>query len=216
MICVAISDKDYRKAIAILPGVEMAEIRLDLTEYDDEAIDVVFGQENANFIATCRPDNMTEKEQYFKLRRAIEAGANYVDIELDASEDQRKALIEVAKSNNCRVIISYHNFTETPGMRKLFDIADECYHKGADVAKIATKVNFFEDNARLISLYSVNKPMVALGMGAAGKVSRIVAPLLGAEFTFAAEDGGAETAPGQITYSKMKELVDTINETLNE
>jgi 3-dehydroquinate dehydratase type I len=119
MICVAISDKDYRKAIAMLPGVEMAEIRLDLTEYDDEAIDVVFGQENANFIATCRPDNMTEKEQYFKLRRAIEAGANYVDIELDASEDQRKALIEVAKSNNCRVIISYHNFTETPGNAKV-------------------------------------------------------------------------------------------------
>jgi 3-dehydroquinate dehydratase type I len=214
MICVSISDKDWRKGIAILSGVEMAEIRLDLTEYDDEAIDMVFSQD-LPLIATCRPDNMTEKDQYFKLRRAIEAGAKYVDIELEANAEQREALIKVAKDNNCKVIISYHNYKETPGMQKLFNIADECYHKGADVAKLATHVNFFEDNAKLISLYSINKPMVAIGMGEVGKVSRVMASLMGAEFTFAAEGGGKETAPGQITYSKMQHLVDTINETLN-
>ena len=215
MICVAISDKDWRKAISILPKVDMAEIRLDLTEYDDEAIDMVFSQDTT-LVATCRPDNMTEKDQYFKLRRAIEAGAKYVDIELEASKEQREAIIKVAKENSCRVIVSYHNFDETPGMRELFNIADECYHKGADVAKLATRVNFFEDNAKLVSLYSINKPMVSVGMGEAGKVSRIMAPLMGAEFTFAAEDDGQQTAPGQITYSKMKKLVDTINKTLNE
>ena len=215
MICVAISDKDWRKAIAMMSQIEMAEVRLDLTEYDDEAIDMVFSQETI-LIATCRPDNMTEKDQYFKLRRAIEAGAKYVDIEIEAGQEQREAIVKIAKENNCRVIISYHNFDETPGMRELFNIADECYRLGADVAKLATRVNFFEDNAKLISLYSINKPIVALGMGEAGKVSRVMAPLMGAEFTFAAEDEGNETAPGQIRYSKMKHLINTINQTLNE
>ncbi len=214
MICVAISDKDYRKCLAILPNVQMAEIRLDLTEYDDETIDLVFGQDY-NLIATCRPDNMSEKEQYFKLRRAIEAGATYVDLELEASKEQKKAIIEIAQKHNCRVIISYHNYVETPSMNELFSIADRCYQVGADVAKVATRVNFSEDNAKLLALYSISKPMVALGMGEAGKVSRIVGPLMGAEFTFAAEDGGHETAPGQIPYSAMEALVDTINKTLN-
>jgi 3-dehydroquinate dehydratase I len=215
MICVAISDKDYRKCISVLTEVEMAEIRLDLTEYDEETIDLVFGQE-IPLVATCRPDKMTEKEQYIKLRRAIEAGAKYVDIEIEANKEQREALVEVARKNNCKVIISYHNYTETPGLRELFNIVDECFNKGADVAKVATMVNSNSDNARLLSLYSEPKPIVAIGMGELGKISRIIAPLLGAEFTFAAEDLGEATAPGQISYSKMKALLDSIIKTLVE
>ena len=34
MICVAISDKNIDNCLAILEQVEMAEIRLDLTEFD--------------------------------------------------------------------------------------------------------------------------------------------------------------------------------------
>jgi 3-dehydroquinate dehydratase-1 len=210
MICVAISDKDYRKCIATLSEVEMAEIRLDLTEFDDETIDVVFGQD-LPLVATCRLGTMTEKMQYFKLRRAIEAGAAYVDIEIEASIEQKNALIEVAKENNCKVIISYHNFDETPGMKELFKIADDCYQQGADVAKLATMVNASSDNARLLSLYSIDKPMVALGMGQLGKVTRITATFLGAEFTFASEPGGVETAPGQIAYPEMEQILNTID-----
>lgn len=213
MICVAISDKDLRKCIALLTEVEMAEIRLDLTEFDDEAIDAVFAQD-VPLIATCRPDNYTEKEQYFKLRRAIEAGAAYVDIEIEASDEQRNALIDIAKKHDCKVIISYHNYEKTPGMRELFTIADDCYAKGADVAKLATMVNSKSDNANLMSLYSLDKPIVALGMGEKGKVSRVVAPLMGSEFTFAAQDNSEGTAPGQISYSEMKKLLDSINKTV--
>lgn len=213
MICVAISDNDLRTCIALLTEVEMAEIRLDLTEFDDEAIDAVFAQD-VPLIATCRPDKLTEKDQYFKLRRAIEAGATYVDIEIEASDEQRNALIEIAIKHECKVIISYHNYEKTPGMRELFSIVDDCFAKGADIAKLATMVNSKSDNANLMSLYSIDKPLVALGMGEKGKVSRVVAPLLGAEFTFASEDNSEGTAPGQISYSEMKKLLGTINKTI--
>ena len=213
MICVAISDKDYRKCIGLLTEVEMAEIRLDLTEFDDEAIDAVFAQ-NVPLVATCRPDNMTEKDQYFKLRRAIEAGAAYVDIEIEAPDDQREAIADIARKHGCKVILSYHNYNETPGLRDLFSIVDECFAKGADVAKLATMVNSKKDSANLLALYSVEKPIVAVGMGELGKLSRVAAPFMGAEFTFAAEDGSTGTAPGQITYSTMKKLLDTIKEVI--
>jgi len=214
MICVAISDKDYRKCLTLLQEVDMAEIRLDLTDFDNEIIGLVFTQD-IPLIATCRPEKVGLNVQQTRLKKAIESGAKYVDIEIEAPEKQRKELIEYARKKDCKVIISYHNYEETPGMRELFAIADECYKLGADIAKIATMVNSSSDNARIMSLYSVEKPIVALGMGALGKVTRIAAPLFGAEFTFAADDSGKETAPGQIAYSSMKELFEKISNTMN-
>jgi 3-dehydroquinate dehydratase-1 len=83
---------------------------------------------------------------------------------------------------------------------------------GADIAKLATFSKSKADNARLLSLYSNDKPIVALGMGETGKITRLMAPLLGAEFTFAAMDDGQPTAPGQITYSNMKEILNKLSQ----
>lgn len=206
MICVAISNSDYRQCLATLQGIEMAEIRLDLTGFDEETIDLVFSCK-VPLIATCRPDNLSESQQYKLLRRAIEAGAKYVDIELEASDEQKQRIMEVARRHECKIIISYHNYTETPGMRELFEIVDTCFEKGADIAKLATMVHNRVDNARLMSLYSDSRPLVAIGMGEEGKLSRVMAPLLGASFTFAAADGEVGTAPGQISYSDMKAIM---------
>lgn len=86
---------------------------------------------------------------------------------------------------------------------------------GADVAKVATQVNSKADNARLLSLYSNEKALVVLGMGEKGKITRLIASLLGAEFTFASMDDGEATAPGQISYSKMKTLIENLNKGLD-
>jgi 3-dehydroquinate dehydratase-1 len=214
MICVAISDKNPDKCLEILDSVEMAEIRLDLTGYDIQTIARVFAHPTPT-IATCRAEATSLDIQKSKLIKAIESGAKYVDIEIEVSEEECREIIECAKKHACKIIISYHNFTETPGLKELFTIADECYRRGADVAKLATMVNKPEDNARLMALYSIGKPIVSLGMGELGKVSRVVAPIIGAEFTFAAQDDGAETAPGQIKYSDMKKLLDQIELTIN-
>ena len=203
MICVAISDKSIKKCQAILDRVEMAEIRIDLTLFGPDEIKKVFSHPTPT-IATCRPDSLGKEKQLELLCLAIESGAKYVDIEIES--DQKQKIIDVARKHNCRVIVSYHNFNETPGLKKLFQITDECFAAEADVAKIVTMVNSQADCARLLSLYSNSKPMVVLGMGEMGKITRIMAPFLGAEFTFAAMDEGKETAPGQIPYLKMKEI----------
>lgn len=193
----------------------MAEIRLDMTDSSDAEIEEMFAQDVPK-IATCRFESTSLEVQKSKLIKAIQSGAEYVDIEIEAPKEQKEAIVAEAKKHNCKVIISYHNFNETPGLKELYQIADTCYNDGADVAKIATMVNHSEDNARLMSLYSLDKPVVSLGMGELGKITRLVSTLLGAEFSFASQDDGASTAPGQITYSAMKELIDKINKVINK
>ena len=204
MICVAISDKNPDKCIELLGKVEMAEIRLDLTEYTSDEIIKVFSS-GTSCIATCRPDKVGLNKQYEALKTAMETGASYVDIEIEAPKEQREKLIKVAKANHARIIISYHNYNETPSIDELLKIVNECYEMGADVAKVAVQANSQQDAAKVLSLYSADKPVVALAMGEFGKITRLIAPMLGAEFTFASTDEGVGTAPGQITYSKMIE-----------
>jgi 3-dehydroquinate dehydratase I len=209
MICVAISDKNLQNCLETLQQVEMAEIRLDLTGFDDNAIKKVFATA-IPLIATCRPDNVGKEEQYRQLKIAIESGAKYVDIELETNKKQRKRIIETAQKNKCDIIISYHNFESTPGIKELNKKVSACYMFGADLAKIAVQVNSHEDNARILSLYNTKRRIVAIGMGELGKMTRVLAPLLGAEFTFAAMDSGLATAPGQIPYSILKSAVDKL------
>jgi 3-dehydroquinate dehydratase-1 len=191
----------------------MAEIRLDLTGFEGDILEKVFAHPTPT-IATCRPGSMGTEKQQSLLIAAMHAGAGYVDIELEAPEDHIREITALAKKLDCKVIISYHNYTETPGLKELYKIADTCYALGADIAKLAVKAGNRSDAARLLSLYSMNKPMVALSMGSEGKITRILSPFLGAVFTFAAMDEGEATAPGQILYSEMKELLDLIEKKL--
>jgi 3-dehydroquinate dehydratase I len=213
MICVSISDKSKENCLQILDTVELAEIRLDLTKSSSEDIVEIF-KHPVSKIATCRFENTGLEVQKQKLFLAIESGAKFVDVEIETPKEQREEIIDHARKYSCKVIISYHNYKETPGLKELFQIADECYKSGADIAKVASMVNSTADNARLMALYSIDKPLVSIGMGELGKVSRLVSVLLGAEFTFAAPDTGKPTAPGQIGFSGMQSLLEQIRKVI--
>jgi 3-dehydroquinate dehydratase-1 len=198
----------------ILDSVQMAEIRLDLNNFTDEETGRIFSHSTPT-IATCRPGKTRTEDQFRQLSTAIRAGSDYVDIEIESEKKQREAIISLAKEHTCKIIVSYHNFDITPGLKELCNILDQCFLLGADIAKITTQSNSQADNARLLSLYSDGRPMVVLGMGDIGRLTRIVSPILGAAFTFAAMDNGKETAPGQITYSHMLEILSKLENALN-
>lgn len=206
MICVSISDKDFTKCLSQLEKPLTAEIRLDKTEFTAAETDIVFALKK-KLIATCRPGRFTDAERLEILKHAIAAGASMVDIEYESAEGYRKELMEYARRYHCDVIISYHNFEFTPETAKLEKIMKDSFAMGADVVKIATMVNQNRDNSRLLSLYHLPGRLVALGMGELGKITRIVAPFLGAEFTFASPDGGDATAPGQICHTKLNDFI---------
>ena len=60
-----------------------------------------------------------------------------------------------------------------------------CFDAGADIAKIACKSHAEPDNARLLGLLDDPRQIVIVAMGAKGRITRALAPLLGSPFTFA-------------------------------
>lgn len=206
MICASIAEKDVNKCIEWLNSVEMAEIRIDLTEFDNNEIKKVFTHRK-KMIATCRPGKIRDEDRLEMLKTAIESGASYVDIEYEASEDYKNHLIDFAHKHQCNVIISYYNSDKTPELDELEEIVHSCYAQGADVAKIATHVNVNRDNSKILSLYKAPGRLVAIGIGDLGRISRIVAPFLGAEFTYASISEEKATTPGQISYDKLNHFI---------
>ncbi|MBN1186015.1 MAG: type I 3-dehydroquinate dehydratase [Bacteroidales bacterium] len=209
MICISLAEKDPSQCLNLLSQVEMAEIRLDLVNYCDADIKKIFSA-GKKLVATCRPKQYPDEKQMRSLTMAIQSGASYIDIEMEAPETIRKELIQVAKLNECDVILSYHNYSNTPDIVELNKMVEEMYSMGADVAKVATMANDMKDAAKILSLYSLGKRIVALGMGDAGKITRLMAPLFHAEFTFATLEKGKETAPGQVTKDQLIEILNLI------
>jgi 3-dehydroquinate dehydratase-1 len=206
MICASIIEKDVEKCIAAIHKVDMAEIRIELTEFSNEEIRKVFSI-GKKLIATCRPGKIKDAERVEMLRIAIESGATYVDLEYEATAEYKNDLIDFAHKHQCDAMISYHNYERTPELDELEQIVQNCYSQGADMAKIATHVNVNRDNSKILSLYKAPGRLVAIGMGDLGRISRIVAPFLGAEFTYASLNDSAATAPGQISYEKLSRFI---------
>lgn len=210
MICVSIQTKGIDACLAALEGVEMAEIRLDLTEIGEKDVERLFSTAKIPLIATCRYDAIDDPQRISLLSSAIKSGAAFVDIEIESDSTFKDTIKSIAKANNCRVIISYHNYKETPQRETLNLLVDQCIREGADIAKIATTANSVNDSARILGLYDKYPSVVALAMGNLGKITRVAAIKLGAPFTFAAKDASQATAPGQLTQKEFESIYSII------
>jgi len=206
MLCVSISEPSVRKILSLVRKSEMAEVRLDLMDLSDQDIETVFSG-GGKIIATCRAGKFSDEQRKKKLEKAIEAGASYVDIEIDAPDRFKEELVSTARRHNCKVILSYHNFTETPPTDELSKMVDASFAEGADIAKIACLANSESDTARILSLYAKHKNLVAFNMGEKGRITRVASLLMGAPFSYVSTGAANETAPGQITKKQMKTVL---------
>jgi len=207
MICVSIPEKQPDVCLQLIQQADMAEIRIDMAQFDAAAVASVFSQSTKPLIATCRPELVPDNERVALLSEAISHGAAYVDVEYEASSDIKQVLIAQAKKYGCKVIISYHNYTNTPSIEDLHAIIDNCFEWGADIAKIATTACSKADSARVLGLYATYQNIVALAMGECGAITRLANIYLGSPFTFAAIDELQKTAPGQFTVAEMNRLL---------
>jgi 3-dehydroquinate dehydratase-1 len=117
---------------------------------------------------------------------------------------------ELSRAHGVKLILSFHDFQGTPSSRDLQKLCDRMIRAGADVVKIATYARSWEDNLRLLSLIPYakkrNQRILAICMGEHGKMSRVFAPFMGMEWTYASLGNGRASAPGQLTVHEMKEL----------
>jgi len=209
-LCVSLSESNFPRCYAYAKQAEMAELRLDSLHFTEDELKTIFSLP-IPVIATCRAGKFEDKERIKCLKQAIRYGAKYVDIEIDTPESLQKELLSFAAENNCKTIISYHNFEETPPLSQIEKIMDSAKKLLPWKIKIATFANSQQDMATILSLYAKHRNLIAFCMGEQGVISRLTSLFLGAEFTYVSADKNHSTAPGQPDIETMKKWIETFN-----
>ncbi|MDR0560310.1 MAG: type I 3-dehydroquinate dehydratase [Prevotellaceae bacterium] len=211
-ICVSIGERTFDAIINVLDGFDFAEIRLDLSRIDRAEIMELFSSEK-QLVATCREGFYDRNSRLERLLTAVDAGAAFVDVETEADDGFLAAVSAAAAAKkNCKLIVSYHNFENTPPLKELTEIVNKCIRQGADIVKLVTSAVCQSDSARVLSLYEtfVDKNLIAFAMGDMGVITRIACTFLGAPYTYAAVSDKQPLAKGQISYLKMKNIFNNI------
>jgi len=212
---VSILPKTLAEALCLVEKAEEAhadfiEVRLDSFKEHSGLVDVAAHGKTLK-IATCKLQSCrgkfsgTETEQQQLLFSAAKSGFVYVDIEL--THAKLGETVTELKRLGVKPIISFHYFAETPSIAELNSVLAREVASGADICKIVTTANCIEDNLAVLnftSSASSKAKLVCFAMGEAGKVSRLLSPLFGGYFTFAALERGNETATGQLTIQEMQ------------
>jgi 3-dehydroquinate dehydratase-1 len=208
MICVSLADIDSSQIQSILDREDLVELRLDLL---DDVDPVRMCAHRADVVATMRPKSgVSDLTRLEILKGFIAAGAEYIDCEFDAPDSYQRELVDFARRYDCKVIISYHNFIDTPPSESLLEIITRARQLGGSIVKIACQANSIRDGLRLLSLLDDHSNLVIIGMGEYGKLARVLSPLLGGLFTYASADDDRLTAPGQISAAKLRAVYEQL------
>ena len=216
MICTTIQNRTLEEIIGLLEGseprIQMAEIRLDRCPLDIEEIESLFSSSDTPLVATCRvvdDGNGTWEEAEEKLTTAVEAGAAFLDLEIEAPKEVGKRLRRACTEYGTTMIRSSHFFAGTPSDDVLRNTVEKCRKFGGEIVKIAAMAKSGEDVARVLGLYSQEQTsqrqaeLIAFSMGETGRASRLECLRLGSPFTYAALNDNEAAAPGQWTYTEM-------------
>ena len=153
--------------------------------------------------------NAAEELAENQLMKAIEAGAKYVDLEMEAPPMMGRKIRQACQEHGSILIRSFHDFTGTPPEATLLSLLEKGRRFGGEVVKIVTTAVDEADAARVLALYREADPgtLAAFCMGPEGRESRLEALRLGAPFTYACLTAEEATAPGQWTTAEMRQAV---------
>lgn len=212
MICISLQGKGKEDLFRILdrPEVEMAEIRLDRCPLSEADIRDLFSLTDKPLVATCRISAAVRPaEAELRLTAAIEAGARFVDLEVEAPPQMGKRLRHLCREAGTTFIRSFHDFEGTPSLEELRETVARCRRFGAELTKIVTTARSEADVATVRALYQEGEEgrLLAFCMGARGRDSRFQCLSWGAPYTYASFAEGEEAADGQIPFVEMADAL---------
>lgn len=140
--------------------------------------------------------------------------AEFLDLELDLALNT--SVFDYGKKVDwTRVICSHHDFVGVPS--DLDRIFGRMLQTHARILKIAFQADDITDCIIAFQLLdrarSKNREMIAIAMGTAGIMTRVLGPSRGAFLTYGALQNESATAPGQITATELRTLyrIDSIS-----
>lgn len=172
---------------------------------------------NVPIIFTCRTSSdggliSPSSEYYVNLLRAavISGNADIVDVELNSGEEAVKEIIKASKDTGTGTILSFHNFSETPG--DISSLLNRMLQYDADIYKVACMPKSKEDVIALMAAATgflkenPKKLLISISMGSLGVITRVMAGFTGSPLTFGS--AGRESAPGQIDSTRLSKLLE--------
>ena len=164
MVCTVLQNKNLDELLQKLDLCRMAEIRLDSCKLSLDDIDELFSTAEIPLVATCRLSEVAKSHPEMseiavaklceqRLSKAIEAGANFVDLEIEAPKEMLKRIKKSCQENGALLIRSFHDFRGTDSPEALKAVVEKCVYHGADIVKIATTAHSEADAQIVLSLY---------------------------------------------------------------
>ena len=194
---------------SLLRGIDLLEVRLDALPLT--ALPVHWSRP---VIATARhpreggAGNLSQSSRQALLENAL-PWASALDIEL-RSAGVLAPVIARAHAQGRTLILSHHDFKTTPTLLMLKKLASQAAAHGADLFKVATLLRNRHDLQRLIDLQLSRPeiPVIAMGMGDAGRFSRIVLAGFGTPLCYGWL--GSPQVPGQWPAQKLRGILDEV------
>ncbi len=186
------------------PRADVVELRLDAVR--DLDLDRILAARGKPKLITVRSRKQggasrpAEREPL--LRRALEAGVEYVDLEYGSDD-----LPLLHRRWRSRLILSHHDLESTPADLQAIRSGMSSVGGGA-LLKIVTFADAASDNLRIRDLLRSAEAgsLIAFCMGPKGVPSRVLAPSWGSAAIYAPARGGEPTAPGQIPLDDLFDL----------
>ena len=210
-LCVAIFvnslEQGRRDALrAAEAGADLVEFRVDVFTEPHELLALVQGS-SVPCVITCRSpaeggqSELSDEQRIELLAGPAAAEARYADVELATLRPR----LDRARTLGRNLIVSFHDFQGRPD--RLYNVIAEMNATPAHVNKLVWTARTVRDNLEAFEvLQQRQKPTIALCMGEAGLISRVLAKKFGGFLTFVALDADSGTAPGQISIHDMKRL----------
>lgn len=208
---------------------DIAEWRVDLfADFPDEN----------KFMSACKvvSEKLADKPVIFTYRTKTEGGKGdisvneyinlinkiissslfeLIDVELSAADAGIKDILKLAHENGCYVILSSHDFMNTPAEDAIIAKLCKMQRLGGDILKIAVMpessldvLTLLSAATKMISKYAT-KPVICISMGELGLISRYACQQFGSAATFGVI--GGSSAPGQPDINKLNTVLDILS-----
>ncbi|MFN2482079.1 MAG: shikimate dehydrogenase [Pyrinomonadaceae bacterium] len=216
------------------PLADVIELRLDCLDTDAQLDDALrrlpalLRARTRPFVLTFRPagqggrrelDAATRLDFWTRRLRPLfddaSARPDFVDLELDLVSDPRRREELLRIFDSTTLIVSRHDFAGVPA-----DL-EKIYTDATSVPRAVTKLAFHAADAtdclpplRLLERARRDgREMIAVAMGEAGLLTRVLAPSRGAFLTYGSPDDEHATAPGQISAEDLRAIyrIDSIS-----
>ncbi len=143
-----------------------------------------------------------------EINKLLESHEHYADVEPDVALGLMQAGRDFPAPDWNRIICSHHDFAGVPA--ELEKIYERMAQTPARILKIAVRADDVTDCLPVLRLLErarrEGREMIAVAMGEAGMLTRILAPSRGAFLTYGALDEEQATAPGQIKAIELRDL----------